>query len=99
MIIALTSYTFHNVLTETLQRPHNVPQRLYSVHGASTAHKQLLQRVHGALTARTQRSHGAHTAFLRRAHGVLTAIIAFKIYLLVYILRTLFCEHSDLFFL
>jgi len=34
------------------------PQRLFSVHDASTVRKQLLQRIHGAHTARTQRSCG-----------------------------------------
>jgi len=55
------------------QRPHSVhttfPQRLYGVHDASTAHKMLPQRVHGARTVRTQ-----------RAYNVFTAIIAFKIF-------------------
>ena len=57
------------------QRPYSVhttfPQRFYSVHDGSTARKQLLQRVNGVLTVRTQR---------------LTAIIAFKIFLLIFFL-------------
>ena len=47
------------------QRPYSVqttfPQRLYSVRDASTARKQLLQRAHGAHTARTKRFHGNHS--------------------------------------
>jgi len=50
------------VYTTSSQRPDSVhttfPQRLYSVQGASTERKQLLQRIHGAHTARIQCSHG-----------------------------------------
>ena len=50
--IKIASYS---VYTTSSQRPYSVhttfPQRLYSVRDASTACKQLLQRVHGAHTA------------------------------------------------
>jgi len=52
-------FASYSVYTTSSQRPHSVhtmfPQRLYSVHDASTARKQLLQRVHGASTAFVQR--------------------------------------------
>jgi len=53
------------------QRPHSVPtgstRRLFSVNDASTPRKKFLQRVHGALTAHSQ-----------RAYSVLMVTIAFK---------------------
>jgi len=63
-----------------IQRPHSIPAvftwRHHTVFIASmTACKQLLQCVHGALMARTQ-----------RAYSVLMAILAFKIFYLVQIL-------------
>jgi len=71
-----------SVYTTSSQRPYSIhttfPQRPYSVYDASTARKQLLQRVHGAHTARPQRS--------QSAHSVLTAIIAFKLFYLFIIL-------------
>ena len=69
-----TNITFasKSVYTASLQRPYIVhktfPQRLYSVHDASTARKKLLQRVCRALMSR-----------LRRAYSVL---MAFKIFFL-----------------
>jgi len=41
------------------RRSHSV--FIYSVHDASTARKKLLPRVHGAHTARLQRSHCDHS--------------------------------------
>ena len=64
--------------------------------------KDKRRRIKKAVAAAcTQRSHGAHTAFSRRAYSVLTAIIAFKIFYLffLYFWVTLFCKHSDLFWL
>ena len=61
-----TKFASYNVYTTSSQRPCSVyttfPQRLYSVHDVFTARTQLLQRVHGARTAR----HGAHTASSRQ---------------------------------
>jgi len=67
------TYKISNVpVIACVQRHHSVhttfQQRLIIVHDASTACKKLLQRVHGALVARTQ-----------RAYSVFTATIAFKI--------------------
>ena len=83
------------ICTTFSQRPYSVhttfPQRLYSVHDASTARKQLLQRVNGAHTVHPQRSHGAHID--------LTAIIAFNFFYLFIILRNPFLQTKWLFLL
>ena len=52
--VYMTSSNRHNRVNTTF------PHHIYSVHDASTARKKLLQRVHGAHTARIQRSHGDH---------------------------------------
>jgi len=105
----------HSVPTTFPRRPYSVhdtyterKQLLQCVHGTLTAstrcahgaHTAFLRRTHSVLTAHTQRSYGAHTAFSRRTHSVLTAIISFKFFhLFFYLLRNLFCKHSDLFLL
>ena len=67
--------------------PLAFPQRLDRVHDASTAHKKLLQDVHGAHTMRTQRE-----------YSVFTAIIVLRFYFtFLYFEQPCFCEHSYLF--
>ena len=65
------------------QRPHSVPtastRRSHSVFISSMT---LLRR---ASSCCSRYAHGVHTTFSRRAHSVLTAIIAFKIFLLIFL--------------
>jgi len=57
--IKFASYSAHTTSSQRSCSVHTTfPQRLYSVHDASTVRKQLLQRIHGAHTARTQCSSG-----------------------------------------
>ena len=91
----------YSVYTTSSQRPYSVhttfPQRLYSVHDVFTARKQLVQRVHSAHTAFSQRrAHSVLTARTQRHHGDYSVYDFFIYFLLFWV--TLFCKHSDLLF-
>ena len=69
------------VLTASYSVHTRFPQRLYSVHHASTACEKLLPPVHGAKMVRSQRAHSAHTARIQCLlgnHRVFTRISYFK---------------------